>query len=312
MGKDCSGYRTTLTWGVGVASRGKLRGMSLPVARKADAPSNELKPKVSPPQKSITSTPAQTPASSRLRSPAARSSPAAMSSPAQSSAGYDFIGMSSSSPLSISHSSPPVRWHVPGFHEHLQNYSACAGKVDRLAQLSARSMHRVQTSLGPAFDDTYPLSSGTLSSFSDSDYGSPVEYPRTPEELPFAESLLPPFDNTYLHTSQPSSMAAMDSFQYSAAPRSFPFVEDNMNSVLSTEHAKHNYSCTSAAPDSSIGTPTMSDMYYNNNDMLSTQSCGPGMHFAYAGRVDDQSAEGMRRNNTSMTSHLTNALSKLS
>lgn len=31
-GKDCSGYKTTLTWGVGVASRGKLRGLSLPIA----------------------------------------------------------------------------------------------------------------------------------------------------------------------------------------------------------------------------------------------------------------------------------------
>ena len=33
IGKECSGYRTTLTWGVGVASRGKLRGMTLPVAK---------------------------------------------------------------------------------------------------------------------------------------------------------------------------------------------------------------------------------------------------------------------------------------
>ncbi|CAF9927815.1 MAG: hypothetical protein GOMPHAMPRED_004502 [Gomphillus americanus] len=32
-GKTCSGYKTTLTWGVGVASRGKLRGLSLPVAK---------------------------------------------------------------------------------------------------------------------------------------------------------------------------------------------------------------------------------------------------------------------------------------
>ena len=30
--KDCSGYKTALTWGVGVASRGKLRGLSLPIA----------------------------------------------------------------------------------------------------------------------------------------------------------------------------------------------------------------------------------------------------------------------------------------
>lgn len=33
IGNDCSGYKTQLTWGVGVASRGKLRGLSLPVAK---------------------------------------------------------------------------------------------------------------------------------------------------------------------------------------------------------------------------------------------------------------------------------------
>ena len=34
IGNSCSGYKTTLTWGVGVASRGKLRGMACPVADK--------------------------------------------------------------------------------------------------------------------------------------------------------------------------------------------------------------------------------------------------------------------------------------
>ncbi|KAL2179013.1 fungal-specific transcription factor domain-containing protein [Thermothelomyces heterothallicus CBS 202.75] len=33
IGNDCSGYKTQLTWGVGVASRGKLRGLSLPIAK---------------------------------------------------------------------------------------------------------------------------------------------------------------------------------------------------------------------------------------------------------------------------------------
>ncbi len=39
-GETCSGYKTTLTWGVGVASRGKLRGLSLPIAggQKAASP----------------------------------------------------------------------------------------------------------------------------------------------------------------------------------------------------------------------------------------------------------------------------------
>jgi hypothetical protein len=47
IGKECSGYRTTLTWGVGVASRGKLRGLSLPIAKSpptAQASTQETKP----------------------------------------------------------------------------------------------------------------------------------------------------------------------------------------------------------------------------------------------------------------------------
>ncbi|SLM35197.1 Zn(2)-C6 fungal-type DNA-binding domain [Lasallia pustulata] len=45
QGKDCSGYKTTLTWGMGVASRGKLRGLALPIAksRKVDQEKKQSK-----------------------------------------------------------------------------------------------------------------------------------------------------------------------------------------------------------------------------------------------------------------------------
>ncbi|KAK5993623.1 hypothetical protein PT974_07057 [Cladobotryum mycophilum] len=45
IGNECSGYKTQLTWGVGVASRGKLRGLSLPIAK---APPVAREPKKSP------------------------------------------------------------------------------------------------------------------------------------------------------------------------------------------------------------------------------------------------------------------------
>lgn len=45
IGNECSGYKTQLTWGVGVASRGKLRGLSLPIAK---APPVTREPKKSP------------------------------------------------------------------------------------------------------------------------------------------------------------------------------------------------------------------------------------------------------------------------
>ncbi|GJC93672.1 hypothetical protein ColKHC_02498 [Colletotrichum higginsianum] len=38
IGNECSGYKTQLTWGVGVASRGKLRGLSLPIAKAPPSP----------------------------------------------------------------------------------------------------------------------------------------------------------------------------------------------------------------------------------------------------------------------------------
>ncbi len=48
VGNECSGYKTQLTWGVGVASRGKLRGLSLPVAK---APPVPREPKKTPPSR---------------------------------------------------------------------------------------------------------------------------------------------------------------------------------------------------------------------------------------------------------------------
>lgn len=42
-GKTCAGYKTTLTWGVGVASRGKLRGLSLPIATNTQKPLARLR-----------------------------------------------------------------------------------------------------------------------------------------------------------------------------------------------------------------------------------------------------------------------------
>jgi hypothetical protein len=45
IGNECSGYKTQLTWGVGVASRGKLRGLSLPIAK---APPVSREPRKSP------------------------------------------------------------------------------------------------------------------------------------------------------------------------------------------------------------------------------------------------------------------------
>ncbi|KAA8652672.1 hypothetical protein EYZ11_001054 [Aspergillus tanneri] len=79
QGRECAGYKTTLTWGVGVASRGKFRGLSLPVtgsqpatnAPKSSHPagsrrqSNPARPTLSP--SPDTSSPIATPTPSSLQ-----------------------------------------------------------------------------------------------------------------------------------------------------------------------------------------------------------------------------------------------------
>lgn len=47
-GVECLGYKTTLTWGVGVASRGKFRGLSLPVSGAQPAAAGKAKPRRGP------------------------------------------------------------------------------------------------------------------------------------------------------------------------------------------------------------------------------------------------------------------------
>ncbi|KAL2830065.1 fungal-specific transcription factor domain-containing protein [Aspergillus cavernicola] len=64
-GLDCLGYKTPLTWGVGVASRGKFRGLSLPVTGAQPAPgkpnpryaSGHLEPQLPPTPTILTSQP---------------------------------------------------------------------------------------------------------------------------------------------------------------------------------------------------------------------------------------------------------------
>ncbi|MCJ1454949.1 hypothetical protein MMC28_005302 [Mycoblastus sanguinarius] len=117
-GKDCSGYKTTLTWGVGVASRGKLRGLSLPIAQSKKAVQSEdddEDDKTNGPNKlaklGSTRSPSDSVHSNQNRSP--------MSSSGSSSANhttYNFVNMdpNSSTPTTSPMLPPPsFEWRAP-------------------------------------------------------------------------------------------------------------------------------------------------------------------------------------------------------
>jgi len=118
----CSGYKTQLTWGVGVASRGKLRGLSLPVAKSKPAAGAGEKPAArkkgagagagAGSSKKGQSTPASatsTPSSAQSQTPMSMGS---IPSTAATSVSYSFVGVSPNVPAQ---SAPPFQtqfeWH---------------------------------------------------------------------------------------------------------------------------------------------------------------------------------------------------------
>lgn len=119
-GQECSGYKTQLTWGVGVASRGKLRGLSLPVAK--SAPVTGGTQKKSPPRSRSSSSSAGPHWHGHERSPARSNSACERDmgaspvdhhvsvSPPAASALYHCDYLTVSSPDNLS-SSPAIQGH---------------------------------------------------------------------------------------------------------------------------------------------------------------------------------------------------------
>ncbi|OCL12142.1 hypothetical protein AOQ84DRAFT_164386 [Glonium stellatum] len=263
MGKECSGYRTTLTWGVGVASRGKLRGMSLPVAKsQSQTTSNARESKAQTASNSTASSNSRQTASKveKRRANMRSQSPA---SPNPYPAPQEFLGLDATSPIPIpSPTTSQLGWSIPGYGEHMEGYNPASGKLTR-AQLHPRPLQRLHTSLAASYEETgLSASAGSLSAYSDSDYPSPSEYPQTPDDYPFSESSIPPYHGLLLHEQTP--MSSTENLVYQEAPRSYP-VTDDMSSSISSDQSNHDYTEVNSVPTGPYGSSSFSDIFYDGD-----------------------------------------------
>lgn len=262
MGKDCSGYRTTLTWGVGVASRGKLRGMSLPVAKsQSQATSNSRELKVQATSNSnATSNSRQT--ASKVEKPRVNMRSQSPASPNPYPAPQEFLGLGATSPIPIPSTTSQLGWNIPGYGEQMEGYNPASGKLSR-AHLHPRPLQRLHTSLAASYEETgLSASTGSLSAYSDSDYPSPSEYPQTPDDYPFTESSIPPYHGLLLHEHTP--MSSTENLVYQDAPRSYP-VTDDMSSSISSDQSNHDYTEINSVPTGSYGPSSFSDVFYGRD-----------------------------------------------
>lgn len=205
IGNECSGYKTQLTWGVGVASRGKLRGLSLPIAKA---------PPVNPVKKSPTKPRAGSNATAGMwneqderacredvETPVEHHLPV----PPSPFPGYDF-----------SHISSPE--HTPAMSQ------AAWETIPFSSSLPADEGHRYQSRpVHLSVSATAEMLPPSIDSVSDVDYMSPLAHSFPRDDIPFLHSPALMYDGFQGHGSPiPQSPVAAIMIESSRAPTSCP------------------------------------------------------------------------------------------
>ncbi|KAF2089933.1 hypothetical protein K490DRAFT_71645 [Saccharata proteae CBS 121410] len=276
IGKDCSGYRTTLTWGVGVASRGKLRGMSLPVPKSPSSPptssTRASRANTISHGKSATSAPSPAPSVPFNHSRDSSHFGAVKSpSPIRSPNVHDYPSLDATSPIQIPApmSTQQIAWTLPGFGEHVEGYSAASGRRSR-PQLQTRPLHRLHTSLAGSYDEgALSATTGPLSSYSDSvisDYGTPSDFPGTPDDFGYADASMNSYENHYLHPRTP--MSSTESLVFPDAPRSYPVICEDLSSSISSDQSLHEFPDMNSMQPASYSQSGFSDMFFPGGLLL--------------------------------------------
>lgn len=284
IGKECSGYRTTLTWGVGVASRGKLRGLSLPIVKSpSSATTQEPKPQTrtnSTASASTASTVSTQQSQSNfnnrgsvdfgVHSPRSPTSPRMYSAPQE----YQYYGPTS--PIPIPSPSTPIGFPIPQHGEHFDYLHAHSSKM-RQHSLHRGPLQRLQTSLHVPFEDGgLSASSASLGTYSDSDFPSPSEFPHTPvDEFPFEDPSIPRYSSFNSHEQAP--MGSYDNFFLHEAPRSLP-IADDMSSSVSSDQSVQDYNEVSSAQQR-LGGATFPDIFVEGEMSSSFNGFQPGFSF---------------------------------
>jgi hypothetical protein len=233
VGNECSGYKTQLTWGVGVASRGKLRGLSLPVARSAPAPKS---PPANRPRaaSAISRTHESNDENVKIKMETLGSIPAAVPY-----TNYDFINMA---PNGVA---PPMQmpeWNMAVSNDHypLQEYHQDAMNHQRqLPQL-----HRLHT-LSIGRNEGLGLSSSidSMSNYAESDYASPISQ-SFPEEVPYLHSPLPMY-NSYSSRNSTADSPVAGLIGDSRGPTSCPdnyYAQSEISSSISSHQNQYEIS----------------------------------------------------------------------
>lgn len=188
IGSECSGYKTQLTWGVGVASRGKLRGLSLPVAKSAPAarspPRSYTRPRSS---STITKLPFDGPVAEDEVEIKMEGETPLLVSPRTN---YDFVHMNPRSPNLMHSPAPNSEWSTSQEHLHVRS----APSTESHGHLLRQPLQRLQPVMMRYGEDLISPTTGPLSGYGDTDY-SPVVQSFNVDDVPYLASPMTLYEN---------------------------------------------------------------------------------------------------------------------
>lgn len=250
-----------------MASRGKLRGMSLPIAKSPTTTTTASKEsattQTSPAARSPPASTAQqgpTKMEHRASIDCGVFSPTSPTSPNMYSAPQEYLHLGATSPIPIPSPTTPMGFAVPGYGEHVDPFLPHSSKL-RHAHMHGGPLHRLHTSLAvPSFDDGgLSASTASLGTYSDSDFPSPTEFPNTPDDFPFMESSVPQYSSLIFHDQTPMSSTENLHFHFHEAPRSLPMADD-VSSSISSDQSVQDFNEVSSGQQC-MGPPVFPDAY---------------------------------------------------
>lgn len=212
VGNECSGYKTQLTWNVGVASRGKLRGLSLPIAKAPPVSGTSKKTAGSRPRANSTATNGTWSDSDEMSRKAGRDDiDLPLEHPGSAPVtpfphNYDFFAMSRPD-----HAPPVPAGHWGSLPVNLPHYSS---------SLPTEGPHyrKLGAQLGPL-----AIPEALSSSISEVDYMSPISHSYPRDDIPYLHSPNVMYDSFSSHGSPiPQSPGSAFLMEHRAPPTSCP------------------------------------------------------------------------------------------
>lgn len=254
-GRECSGYKTTLTWNVGVASRGKLRGLSCPVTAKNNASVDSTTPDEAPRQQ---------------KAPIGKVKEEFKPEPTSSNGpSYEQSQPQRSSPTSAPSSYRPSLPTIPAGREGWEGDDFSTRQIspsihnERPPVLRHQSLQHIRTALGPWDSQNGPHSGSSTGSLGDADFHSPMEYPHTPGSVSYIDHFNAP------PTSYPTA-------PYGTSAESYDNLSSSVDSLQSGISYNGNGNFDPMRNDFNSYQPTS----MGQEDMLFSPTYDLGMHYS--------------------------------